>query len=213
MTGHGPSAAELFRVSLLDQGGPPSAGRARWRPRAAAALVCRPAPAAPTRSARSNAEADSLSRKQPDQSEHQDQADTDQARPSHPTSPHFATTGLHSRRQAHMSGSRVGNAQAGTGARAVTNGRSVAEAGGGLLETHVTGARSADPPPWLTFGGAGQNWDASDRAATVTLSNFALRQGGCSRTRVRARRPPRYHRHRGPDQGFPRPDHPARCPG
>lgn len=77
----------------------------------------------------------------------------------------------------------------------------------------VTGARSASPPPWLTFGGAGQNWDAADRAATVTLSNFTWWQGGCSRTRVRARRPPRYHRHRGPDQGFPDRTTPDRCPG
>jgi hypothetical protein len=36
-----PSTAELFRVSLLDQGGPPTAARARWRPRAAAAPCLR----------------------------------------------------------------------------------------------------------------------------------------------------------------------------
>jgi hypothetical protein len=30
-------------------------------------------------------------------------------------------------------------------------------AGTGLLETYVTGARSAHSPPWLTFGGRAQN--------------------------------------------------------
>lgn len=34
---------------------------------------------------------------------------------------------------------------------------SVAELRTGLLEAYVTGGRSASPPPWLTFGGAGQN--------------------------------------------------------
>lgn len=34
---------------------------------------------------------------------------------------------------------------------------SVAELRTGLPEAYVTGARSASPPPWLTFGGAGQN--------------------------------------------------------
>ncbi len=33
----------------------------------------------------------------------------------------------------------------------------VAEVGGWLLETHVTGTQSASPPPWLTFGGSGQD--------------------------------------------------------
>lgn len=33
----------------------------------------------------------------------------------------------------------------------------LAETGGWLLETHVTGARPAHPPSWLTFGGSGQN--------------------------------------------------------
>lgn len=57
-------------------------------------------------------------------------------------------------------------------------GGSVAEAGGGVLETYVTGARSASPPPWLTFGGSGQNWDTADRSATGTLSNFTWGTGG-----------------------------------
>ncbi len=85
---------------------------------------------------------------------------------------------------------------------AVSKSRDVADAGTGLLETHVTGARSAGPPPWLTFGGAGQNCAANEGASTALLSNSATTDRGCSRTRIRARRPPRYHRHRGPDQGF-----------
>ncbi|MFI2760196.1 recombinase family protein [Streptomyces echinatus] len=103
-------AARLRRAARAGGHGPPPL------------LVSATAPAAPTRSARSNAEADSMSRKQPDQSEHQDQADNYQARPCRPTGPRFAAAGLHDRRQAHASGSRVGNAQAGIGARAVTMG-------------------------------------------------------------------------------------------
>lgn len=85
---------------------------------------------------------------------------------------------------------------------AVSKPRSVADAGTGLLETYVTGARSARAPPWLTFGGTGQNRATNDLPPTSLLSNSTTAEGGCSRTRIRARRPPRYHRHRGPDQGF-----------
>ncbi len=52
--------------------------------------------------------------------------------------------------------SRANNAQAGARRDRDDEG-SVAETGGGLLETHVTGDHSAHPPPWLTFGGSGQN--------------------------------------------------------
>lgn len=114
------------------------------------------APAAPTRSSRNIAGADSQTGGQPNHSEHQDQADTHQARPRRPTvhrsMPHAPQSRSPSpvdkpRRQ------RPGR----SGAQAVTYGSSVAGAGTGLLETHVTGDRSAHPPPWLAFGGSGQN--------------------------------------------------------
>lgn len=78
----------------------------------------------------------------------------------------------------------------------------VADAGTGLLETYVTGACSADSPSWLTFGGPGQNCAPNDRRSFALLPKATPADGGCSRTRIRARRLPRYHRYRGPDQGF-----------
>lgn len=47
----------------------------------------------------------------------------------------------------------------------------MAEVSGGLLEAHVTGTRSASPPPWLTFGGSGQGsfqLDQTGNGAAVT---------------------------------------------
>lgn len=213
MTGHGPRAAELFRVSLLDQGGPPTAGRARWRPWAAAAPCLRhrsggphPLSAQPCRGEQSDQEATRPLREPgPGRPRPSEAAPSDQS----------ALLSRWTSKQQAGPWARpfVGNAQAEKGSRAVTNGGSVAEAGGGLLETHVTGARSTHPPPWLTFGGAGQNWDADNRTSTVTLSNWTAGYLGCSRTRVRARRAPRYHRHRVPDQGFQDRTTPDRCPG
>ncbi len=84
----------------------------------------------------------------------------------------------------------------------VSKSGNVADAGTGLLETHVTGACSADSPPWLTFGGPGQNCAPNDRRSSAFLPNATPADRGCSRTRIRARRLPRYHRHRGPDQDF-----------
>ncbi|MEV1053923.1 recombinase family protein [Streptomyces sp. NPDC049887] len=48
----------------------------------------------------------------------------------------------------------------------------------------------------------GEKRREGNRSARRTLSNFTWGYRGCSRTRVQARRPPRYHRHQGPDQGF-----------
>lgn len=159
------------------------------------------APAAPTRSARNIAEANSQTRKQLDHSEHQGQADAHEARPRHPTAHRSKPHGPQSRSPSPVAmprRQRPGRIEA----QSVTHGRSVAEAGTGLLETHVTGARSEVAPSWLTFGGSGQNWAEVGRTATLVLSNSATGSRGWSRTHVRARRPPRYHRHRGPDQGF-----------
>ncbi|ALC28717.1 hypothetical protein ABE83_17695 [Streptomyces sp. CFMR 7] len=60
-------AARLRRAARAGGQGPPPL------------LVSATAPAAPTRSARSPAKADDQTRKQPDHSEHQDQADAHQA--------------------------------------------------------------------------------------------------------------------------------------
>ncbi len=59
----------------------------------------------------------------------------------------------HRKHEAEWSAVRTLTTPRQTGARSVTYSGSVAEARTGLLEAHVTGARSAHPPPWLTFGG------------------------------------------------------------
>lgn len=170
--------------------------------------------AAPRRSARNNAKADSQTRKHPDQSEHQDQADVRQARPRQPTAHTPKPDDRQGASRVQASDGHVDNAQAGMKARFVTHEGSVAEVGRGLLETHVTGDQSAAPTPWLTFGGSGQSWASIGRTATVIPSDSTTRGRGChSRTHVRARQPPRYHRHRGPDQGFRDRTTPHCCPG
>lgn len=172
------------------------------------------APAAPRRSARSIAKADSWTRKQLDHSEHQDQAETDQVRPRRPTGHAPQPDDRRGAGRAQASGGQVDNVQAGMETRAVTHEGSVAEVGRGLLETHVTGAQSAPPPSWLTFGGSGPSWASIGRTATVIPSDSTTRGRGCrSRTHVRACQPPRYHRHRGPDQGFRDRTTPHCCPG
>lgn len=123
-------------------------------------------------------------------------------RPRHPTGPRFAAGGSHGRRHAHVAGVRIDHAQPGRESKAVTKRSSVVGVGPGLLETHVASARSAVSPSWLTFGGSGQNRAPLGQAATLVLHNSTTGGRGCDRTRIRARRSPRYHRHRGPDQGF-----------
>lgn len=120
-------------------------------------LVSATAPAAPTRSARSNAEADSQTRKQRDHSEHQGQADTDQVRARHPTSPAPQPNRPQRCKQSPAVRPLPLHRPGRDEDEAVTNGRSVAETGGWLLEAHVTGVRSTHPPSWLTFGGSGQD--------------------------------------------------------
>ena len=85
-----------------------------------------------------------------------DQADAHQVRPRHSTAhlstPHGPQSGSPSPMDMPC-WQRRGRIEA----RSVTPGRSGAGTGAGLRETHVTGVRSAYPPPWLTFGGSGQN--------------------------------------------------------
>lgn len=114
------------------------------------------APAAPAHSARNPTKADNRTRKHPDHSEHQDQADAHQTRTRHnrPSLQRRVTHGVGSRVQLEC---HIGRRQGRMESRPVAHGGSVAETGTGLLETHVTGARSAVPPSWLTFAGSGQN--------------------------------------------------------
>lgn len=183
-------AARLRRAARAGGQGPPPL------------LVSATAAPAPTRSARSNAEADSRTRKQRDHSEHQGQADTGQERRRRPTSHAPQPNRPHRRKQSpavrplplHRSGRDEGEA--------VTNGRSVAETGRWLLEAHVTGARSTHPPPWLTFGGSGQDPSPTrqrrngvDVAPVFEHANYPGTIGTGFLT------------------GIPRPDHPECCPG
>ncbi|GKQ37785.1 hypothetical protein ALMP_43210 [Streptomyces sp. A012304] len=66
---------------LPHQAGPPAAGRARWRPRAAAAPCLRHRSGGPRHSARNTAKVDSQSTQRPDQPERQDQAEEVERRP------------------------------------------------------------------------------------------------------------------------------------
>lgn len=155
-TGQGPRAAELCRVSLLDQGGPPTACRARWRPWAAAAPCLRhrsggphPLSAQPCQGGRPDQEATrplrapGPGRRPPSVTRPPNRTPLDAAWPTEPQpEPRGQATSATSR-------SDRGEAR--------DDGRSVAEDGTGLLETHVTGAQSAHPPSWLTFAGSAQN--------------------------------------------------------
>lgn len=144
-----PLPCGLFRVSLLDQGGPPTAVRARWRPWAAAAPCLRhrsggprPLSAQHRQGGQPEQEATRLARI-PGPSRDALRAITPPHRPPscnrRPEAVPSAVCGSTTRRP--------------EGAQPVTHSGSVAEGGTGLLETHVTGARSAPPPLWLTFGG------------------------------------------------------------
>lgn len=127
------------------------------------------APAAPTRSARSIAKAYSQTRKQPrprrapGPGRHRPSATTSPNRPplhaTWPTEP-----------QSDPSGQDTSATPRLDRGAARDDGRSVAEAGTGLLETHVTGARSAHAPSWLTFGGSGQNLSHSTTRSRVAAA-------------------------------------------
>ncbi len=144
-----PCPAELFRVSLLDQGGPPTACRARWRPGAAAAPCLRHRCGGP----------------RPLSAQHRQggQPEQEATRPARAPGPDrsapVTTAPCHrppfrsERSEADLSTVPTYTTPRPEGARPGTYSGSVAEARTGLLEAHVTGARAAHPPLWLTFGG------------------------------------------------------------
>ena len=154
---------------------------ARWRPGAAAAPCLRHRSGGPHPLSAQPRRGGQPDRRATDHSEHQGQADTHQARPRRPTAHRSVPYGPQSRSPRPVDKPRWQRPGRSV-AQAVTYGSSVAGAGTGLLETHVTDDRSAHPSPWLTFGGSGQDPSPTRQSGAKVAAVPASEHANCPGT-------------------------------